>query len=209
MCLRHVLNNVVIICSQFSFVKQKKEVGSISLFCDCYCSYHLPGVKIEEKEIILPILKELATQQELEIVAKSILEVYLEATPNLELVENDPMSLFAWLLSIKEKPKLPEGFGLSKVPKDYEELLSLLDRPAIFKAIKERVVPLIRQQTIAAEMLYRFLLTFNRFGDYLSTLEIKDQPSKKIRKYVETKLLPTLPELLNSGDIGTAKLREK
>jgi hypothetical protein len=154
-----------------------------------------PLLNIPEKEIVLSILKELITTQELEIIAESMLEAYLKTIPNLELVENEPMNLFASLLSMKEMPKPPEGFRLSKFPKDYAELLTLLDRPAIFKVIKERVIPLIRQQTITVKMLYQFLVAFNELGDYISNLETKDKPSEKIKQYMETKLLPKLSEL--------------
>jgi len=148
-----------------------------------------------EKELILPLMKELVTPHELEVIARSILEAYLKTIPSLELVSNEPMSLLTWFFNIRDKPKFPEGFKLSKWPKDSEELLDLLDKPSILKAIKEIVVPLIRQQTVAAEEWHKLLSVFNRFGSFIANLEVEDQPSKRVKEFLKTELLPRLSEL--------------
>ena len=153
-----------------------------------------PLLAFPEKEFILQIFSELVIPEELEIIVRSILEVYLKTIPSLELVKNESMSLLAWFLSIKEKPEFPEGFRLSKFPKDLTELLQLLDKPAILKAVKNRLVPLIKQKTMEIEVIYRLLSVFDEFGDFISALEVEDQPSKRVKEYIETELRSSLSD---------------
>ena len=97
------------------------------------------------------------------------------------------MSILAWLLSIKEI-KFPDGFKLSKIQKDPGELLKLLDKPAILQAIKERLVPLIKQKTMETKAMYQIFLALNEVGEFITKLEVEDQPSKRIKEYYENEL---------------------
>jgi len=151
-----------------------------------------PLLSFPEKEIILPILEDLVTPQELETIARSVLEAFLKTIPNLELVENEPMSILAWLLSIKEEIKLPDGFKLSRIPKDAWELL---DRPSIFNVVKDKIVPLVKKKAIEIEVMYHFFSALSEAGDFISALEVEDQPSKKIKEFIETTLTPRLSNL--------------
>jgi len=150
-----------------------------------------PLLAFPEKEIILLVLEELVTQQELETIARTVLEAFLRTIPNLELVENEPMSIIAWMSSIKEI-KLPDGFKLSRITQDAGELLKLLDKPAILQAVKEKLVPLIKQKTMETKAMYQMFLVLNEVGEFISNLEVEDQPSKKIREYYENELKPKL-----------------
>ena len=150
-----------------------------------------PLLAFPEKEIILLILEELVTQQELETITRTVLEAFLRTIPNLELVKNEPMSILAWLLSIKEI-KLPDGFELSRIQQDAGELLKLLDKPAILQAVKEKLVPLVKQKTMETKAMYQMFLVLNEVGEFISNLEVEDQPSKKIREYYENELKPKL-----------------
>ena len=151
-----------------------------------------PLLAFPEKEIILPILEDLVTPQELETIARSVLEAFLKTIPNLELVENEPMSILAWLLSIKEEIKLPDGFKLSRIPKDAWELL---DRPSIFNVVKDKIVPLVKQKAIEIEVMYHFFSALSEAGDFISAQEVEDQPSKKIKEFIETTLTSRLSNL--------------
>jgi hypothetical protein len=150
-----------------------------------------PLLAFPEKEIVLLVLEELVTQRELETIARTILEAFLKTIPNLELVENEPMSMLAWLSSIKEI-KFPEAFKLSRLEHDAGELLKLLDKPAILQAVKEKLVPLVKQKTMETEAMYQMFLVLSEIGEFISNLEVEDQPSKKIREYYENKLKPKL-----------------
>lgn len=149
-----------------------------------------PLLTFPEKESVLPILEELVTQQELEMIARSVLEAFLKTIPNLELVDND--SLLAWLLAIKEKPELPDGFKLSKIPKDAWELL---DRPAILKVVKENIIPLVKEKTMEIRAMYQIFSVLNEVGDFIFDLEVGDQPSKRVKEFIEAKLIPRLRNL--------------
>ena len=151
-----------------------------------------PLLAFPEKEIILLILEDLVTPQELETIARSVLDAFLKIIPNLELVENEPMSILAWLLTIKEEIKLPNGFKLSRIPKDAWELL---DRPSIFNVVKDKIVPLVKQKAIEIEVMYHFFSALSEAGDFISALEVEDQPSKKIKEFIETTLTPRFSNL--------------
>jgi len=151
-----------------------------------------PLLDFPEKESVLPILGDLITNLELETIARSVLEAFLKTIPNLELVENEPMSILAWLLSIKEEIKLPKGFKLSRIPKDAWELL---DRPAILEVVKEKIVPLIKQKAMEIGVMYQIFSALDEAGDFISALEVEDQPSKKIKEFIETTLTPRLHSL--------------
>ncbi|MHA2315968.1 MAG: hypothetical protein ACXACF_11965 [Candidatus Hermodarchaeia archaeon] len=150
-----------------------------------------PLLALPEKEIVLLVLEELVTQQELETIARTVLEAFLRTIPNLELVENEPMSILAWLSSIKEI-KFPDAFKLSKIQQDAWELLKLLDKPAILQAVKEKLVPLVKQKTMETKAMYQTFLFLNEVGEFISNLEVEDHPSKKIREYYENELKPKL-----------------
>jgi len=151
-----------------------------------------PLLDFPEKETILLILEDLITPQELETIAKSVLEAFLKTIPSLELVENEPMSILAWLLSIKEEIKLPDGFKLSRIPKDAWELL---DRPSILNVVKEKIVPLIKQKAMETRVMHQMFSALDEAGDFISTLEVEDHPSKKIKEFIETTLTPRLSNL--------------
>ena len=153
-----------------------------------------PLLAFPEKEIILLVVKELVTRQEVETIARTILEAFLKTIPNLELVENEPMSMIAWLSSIKEI-KLPDGFELSRIQQDAGELLRLLDKPAILQVVKKKIVPLIKQKTMETKAMYQIFLVLNEVGEFISNLEVEDQPSKKVREFYENELKPKLEKL--------------
>jgi len=147
-----------------------------------------PLLAIPEKETALVLLKEMVTREELATIGRSLLEAFLKSVPSLEFVENEPMSILAWLLSIKERPVFPDGFKLSRIPKDAWELLGLLDRPTVLGVVKEKIVPLVREKTMEIEALYQLLSAANKFCDFVSSLQVEDEPSKRVREYLEGEL---------------------
>jgi len=162
-----------------------------------------PLLTFPEKEIVLPILEELVTQNELETIATTVLEAFLKTIPNLELIEIEPMSIFAWLLSSIKEFKFPDDFKLSRI-QDEEELLKLLDKPAILQAVKEKLVPLVKQKTMETKAMYQMFLVLNQVGEFISKLQVEDQPSEKIREYYENELKAKL-ESFFGGRLMTKK----
>lgn len=85
-----------------------------------------PLLTLPEKESILVVLDEIITSEEFETISRTILEAYLNAIPNLELISDD--LLWVWFFAIKDFPRLPDNFKLSKMPENALELLDLLSR---------------------------------------------------------------------------------
>jgi len=141
-----------------------------------------PLLRIPEKETILSILNEISTQQELKVLIESILNEYFVVIPNIELINDE--HLWMWLLTIRQ-PQLPKDFKFSKIPEDGWELL---DRPVILRLIKEKIIPSIRQNMIATKIAYVLFKTLDNLGNFISNLNEKDKPSKKIRAYIENDL---------------------
>lgn len=150
-----------------------------------------PLLIIPSKELVLSVLERIITPQELEIIAESFLKPYLQAIPNLELIEDE--HLFMFLFAIRERPKLPEGFKLSKIPQD---LLELFDDPEILALVKSKIIPLIRAKTTELEAIYTMWKVLNELGNFISRLETQDKPSKRIKEYIETDLEESLEKIL-------------
>lgn len=152
-----------------------------------------PILAFPEKEIVLLAVEELVTPQELETITRTVLEAFLGAIPDLELVENNPMSILAWFSTIKEI-KSPAGFQLSKI-QNPEELLRLLDKPAILQAVKDKLVPFIKQKTKETKAAYLMFQVLSEAGAFIAKLEVADQPSKRIKEYYDDELKPKLERL--------------
>jgi len=153
-----------------------------------------PLLTFPEKDTILVIIEELTSQQELEIVTRTVLVEFLRTIPNLEFVENDPMNIFAWLLSSIREIKFPEGFKLSKL-QDEEGLLKLLDNPAILRIVKEKLIPVIKVKTMETKAVYQLFQVLDEIGEFIRNLEVEDQPSEKIKLFFENELKPKLEKL--------------
>ena len=67
-----------------------------------------------------------------------------------------------------------------------------MDKPTILQAVKEKLVPLVKQKTIEAKAMYQMFLVLNEVGEFISNLEVKDQPSERIREFYENELKPKL-----------------
>jgi hypothetical protein len=79
------------------------------------------------------------------------------------------------------------GLWLSRF-REREGFLQIFDNPAILRGFKEKIVPLIKAKTMEIKTMYKIFLILNEFGEFVSDLEVKDAPSKKIKEYFETKL---------------------
>ena len=73
-------------------------------------------------------------------------------------------------------------------------MLRLLDKPAILQVVKSNLVPLIRQKVNEIEVMYYLLKALGVVGDFVSNLEIEDQPSRRMRVFLETELQSRLAE---------------
>lgn len=150
-----------------------------------------PLLTLPEKDAIMLVLKEILTEADLETISKLFLEAYLKAIPNLEMIRDD--QLWIWVFSIQNFPQLSQNVKLSKMPKD---LLELLDKPAILKVIKEKIVPSIRQRKADIEGAYMLFRVLDAIGQAISKLDEKDKPSKKIREYIQKEL----PKMLSDKE---------
>jgi hypothetical protein len=133
-----------------------------------------------EKELVLPITKEIAETEDIDTLITSLTKAILESIPNLEPVDEKQMP--ALILSAFTRLQLPKDFKLSKIPKDAWELL---DRPTILKAVKEIVVPFFKQYADSAKAMYLLVSAFDGFDIFFGKLDVSDQPSKKIKEFLE------------------------
>ena len=141
-----------------------------------------PLLAFPEKELILTVAEEIASSQEIEMFASSLLNSVLESIPNLELIDDKQM--LALIMSALIKMKLPKDFKLSKIPQDAWELL---DRPAIFQAVKEKIVPFLKQYSDGVKMAYLLVSTFDGFDKLFCELDARNKPSKKIKEFLEAR----------------------
>jgi hypothetical protein len=142
-----------------------------------------PLLVFPEKELILPLVEEIMTPQELETIIISLVETLLKTIPDLELVEDK--QLFFFLMSALVGLRLPKNFMLSRIPKDAWELL---DKPAILQIMKERIVPFLKQYIDGIKAMYLLVSAFEGFDKFFYELDVKNKPSEKMREFVETRL---------------------
>jgi len=142
-----------------------------------------PLLFFPEKELILPLIEEIMTPQELETITISLLEALLKTIPDLELVDDE--QLFFMVISALLKLRLPRNFTLSRMPKDAWELL---DKPAILHIVKEKIVPFLKNYADGIKAMYLLVSAFEGFDKFFYELDVTEQPSKKIREFVETRL---------------------
>jgi hypothetical protein len=139
-----------------------------------------PMLRLPEKESIMVFLSEVATSEDLYVLSTALFESYLDVIPNLELINND--QLWTWLLAIRQRPKLPEGFKLSKMP---EDALELLDRPNVLRVVKERIVPFFKERAVEIELVYRFFKSMGALGEVIDNLSETQKPSIQVRDFLE------------------------
>ena len=151
-----------------------------------------PLLTLPEKESILVVLDEIITPEEFETISRPILEAYLKAIPNLELISDD--QLWVWFFAIKDFPRLPDNFKLSKMP---ENALELLDRPAILKVVKERIAPLIKQKTEEITTLYILFRALNELSNFIIKLDEAEKPSIQVKEYLEVQMPKSFSEVQN------------
>ena len=155
-----------------------------------------PLLTLPEKKSILTVLEEIVTPEEFETISKPILEAYLKAIPNIEMIRDN--QLWIWLFAIRDFPRLPESFKLTKMP---ENAIELLDRPPILKIFKERIAPFIKQKTNEITAAYMFFRALNELGNFISKLDETEKPSIQIKEYAETQL----PRLFSDEQILSSK----
>lgn len=142
-----------------------------------------PLLTLPEKESVLIVLDEIITAEEFETISRLILEAYLNAIPNLELISDD--QLWVWFFAMKDFPRLPDNFKLSKMP---ENALELLDRPSILKVVKERIAPLIKQKTEEITAIYKLFRALNDLSNFVMKIDGSEKPSILIKEYLEVQM---------------------
>jgi hypothetical protein len=142
-----------------------------------------PLLTLPEKESILIVLSEITTQEELEVIARAVFEAYLNAIPNLELINDD--QLWTWLLAIREPPNLPTGFKLTKMP---ENALELLDRPIFLQVVKERIIPIVKKTVEQLALAYKFFKIMGTMGEFIEHMNEDEKPSIQVKNYLENHL---------------------
>lgn len=139
-----------------------------------------PLLAFTEKELIISVLREIVTPQELNDIITSILTAYLRVIPNLETIREE--NLWIWFFEIREI-SFPEKFQLKKIPQD---LLELLDNPIILQIIKERILPIISEYEEKFYVLFQFFKVLNELGAFIKKLRPEDKPSERVKKYLKT-----------------------
>lgn len=141
-----------------------------------------PLLDIPEKESIIPLVQEILTREEIETLADSFLRALLTTVPSLEFIENQQMP-FVVMLALT-KLRLPKGFKLSRIPKDAWELL---DRPVILEVLKKSIIPFLKQRADEIKTMYQLVSAFEGFDEFFYSLDSKDQPSKRIKEFLEAR----------------------
>ena len=142
-----------------------------------------PLLNFPEKELILPIIKEMVTSEEIETLTNSFLRALVDSIPNLEIIDEKQIPFM--IMSAFPRLNLPEGFKLSRIPKD---AWSLLDRPTILRLLKETIVPFMKDYVENLKNLQLLISAFEGFDQLIDELETKDKPSEKIKEFVEKRV---------------------
>jgi hypothetical protein len=148
-----------------------------------------PILGLPEKDTILSVIEEITTKDELENISQAILEAYLDVIPPIETIRED--QLWVYLLAVRDVSKL-QGFKLSQMP---ENMLELLDRPAILAIVKERIAPFIEQTANQFTFLSLIFTTLNELMKFITGIDPKTKPSVEVQKYLKMHSLVALPNV--------------
>jgi hypothetical protein len=85
---------------------------------------------------------------------------------------------------VLSKIKPPKDFTLSR----FKDFWKLLDRPAVFEAIKKGIIPLLKQKADEIKMMYQFVSAFDGFDRFFNGLSPDEHPSHKVKEFIETRL---------------------
>lgn len=138
---------------------------------------------IPEKEFILLVLRDIFDPKEVEKITNLLLYGFLRAIPNLENIEEEELGM--WLLhGIREIP--PHIIKINEISEKKKDLTKLLDNPRILQYIKERILPLISEWKRNFHVLFQFFDMLNKLGNFVRELRPEDEPSERLKEYLET-----------------------
>jgi hypothetical protein len=80
------------------------------------------------------------TRQEVDLITELFLEEILKSVPDLELIGNEQLPMLT--ISAFVRLKLLQGFKLSRI---LEDACELLDKPAVLRFVRGRIVHWIKQ----------------------------------------------------------------
>jgi len=138
---------------------------------------------IPEKEFILLVLRDIFDPKEVEKITNLLLHGFLRAIPNLENIEEEELGM--WLLhGIREIP--PHIIKINEISEKKKDLTKLLDNPRILQYIKERILPMISEWKRNFYVLFQFFDMLNKLGNFVRELRPEDEPSERLKEYLET-----------------------
>jgi len=138
---------------------------------------------IPEKEFILLVLRDIFDPKEVEKITNLLLYGFLRAIPNLENIEEEELGM--WLLhGIREIP--PHIIKINEISEKKKDLTKLLDNPRILQYIKERILPMISEWKRNFYVLFQFFDMLNKLGNFVRELRPEDEPSERLKEYLET-----------------------
>jgi len=138
-----------------------------------------PQLNIPERELVLEVIDEIYTQEDMEDWSCSFLTGFLNCTapPLDDILDED---LKSWLL-----PALRAAPQDQWKRSDTMNLFTLLDNPKILQYVKEKYIPLIAEYERQLFEAYQLIKIINKIGIFLSNLDTKDKPSEKLIEYIE------------------------
>jgi hypothetical protein len=93
-----------------------------------------------EIELALSLIEEILTRQEVDLMTELLLEEILKSVSDLELIGNEQLPMLT--ISAFVRLKLLRGFKLSRM---LEDACELLDKTAVLRFVRERIVHWIKQ----------------------------------------------------------------
>ena len=136
-------------------------------------------LQIPEREFVLPVISEIYSPEDLEILSVSFFTGFIQCTapPLDDILDED---LKAWLMPALRAAPLHE-----LKTKGTMNLFTLLDNPKILQYVKENYLPLIDDYEKQIFETFQLIQFFNKAAKYLATLTPEDKPSEKIVAYLE------------------------
>ena len=137
-----------------------------------------PQLDIPERDLVLEVLDEIYSKEDLEVLSTSFLTGFLNSTaPPLDDVLDEDLK--SWLL-----PALRAAPQDQWKRSDTMNLFTLLDNTKILQYVKEKYIPLIAEYERQLFEAYQLIKIVNKIGIFLSNLDTKDKPSEKLIEYI-------------------------
>lgn len=146
-----------------------------------------PLLAIPEKELVLPVLENVFTQQETEKIAASWLHNVLNSISNIETIGEGELRFFIFLSAMKDLS------GILDKPTKRENLLKLLDNPKILENVKRKMHPLKAAFERQIQALSVSLAFLDGIEGVLASMKQGELPSEKLDEFFRSDTMSDSP----------------